>query len=131
MAATPKFLSLVDVLEIHSDQIERYGGEPGLRDHGLLDSALAMPAAGIKDQYLHEDICAMAAAYLFHIVKNHPFVDGNKRAGAMAAFVFLGLNGLALDAPEPAYEQLVLSVAESRAGKDEIAEFFRKNTAKR
>lgn len=131
MGTEPVFLLLADVLDIHRDEIERYGGEFGLRDQGLLESALAMPAAGIVGQYLHEDVYAMAAAYLFHIVKNHPFVDGNKRTGAMVAFVFLGLNGLALNAKEPAYQELVLSVAEGHSGKDEITEFFRRNTAKR
>lgn len=131
MAAGPVFLSLGDALEIHRDQIERYGGDLGVRDRGLLESALAMPCAGFGGQYLHEDIHAMAAAYLFHIVKNHPFVDGNKRAGAIAAYVFLRLNGVKLDAPEPAYERLVLAVAEGRADKAEIAGFFRSNSRRR
>ncbi len=131
MGSEPVFLLLADVLDIHCDEIEQYGGEPGLRDQGLLESALAMPAAGVVGQYLHEDIYAMAAAYLFHIVKNHPFVDGNKRTGAMVTFVFLGLNGLALTARELAYQELVLSVAEGHSGKDEIADFLRRNTARR
>lgn len=69
----------------------------------------------------------MAAAYLFHIVANHPFVDGNKRVGAMTAYVFLAMNGRSLRASNPAYERLVRSVAEGRCGKDEIAAFFRKH----
>jgi death-on-curing protein len=128
MAAGPEFLSLAEVLAIHRDQIERYGGEPHVRDLGLLESALAMPAAGSRGQYFHEDLPAMAAAYLFHIVRNHPFVDGNKRTGAMAAFAFLALNGLALDATEKEFEALVRAVAEGRAGKAEAAGFFRRNT---
>lgn len=67
----------------------------------------------------------MAAAYLFHLTQNHPFIDGNKRVGAMAAFVFLVLNGQMLEAPEDAYEQIVLGVATGTVGKSEIASFFR------
>jgi death-on-curing protein len=81
----PVFLNLAEVLEIHRDQIERYGGQPGIRDLDLLQSALAMPAAGFGDRYLHEDLLEMAAAYLFHIARNHPFVDGNKRTVAAAS----------------------------------------------
>jgi death-on-curing protein len=70
----------------------------------------------------------MAAAYLFHIVRNHPFIDGNKRVGAVAAFVFLALNGIDLDATEDAFEALVMEVAQSRVGKSEVAEFLRQNS---
>ncbi len=85
---TPVSLSLAEVLEIHRDQIERYGGHAGLRDLGLLQSALAMPAARFGGRYLHGDLLEMAAAYLFHIEQNHPFIDGNKRTGTVAAIVF-------------------------------------------
>jgi len=123
----PVFLGLDEALEIHEDQIERYGGRAGIRDMALLQSALAMPRAGSGGQYFHADIHEMAAAYLFHLVQNHPFVDGNKRVGAMAAFVFFELNGLTLEAPEPAFEKLVLSVAEGKSDKAAIAAFFRKH----
>ena len=121
------FLSVEDVIEIHADQIQRYGGSFGIRDAELLHSALGMPEAGFGDQYLHADLFEMAAAYLYHIVQNHPFIDGNKRAGTMAAFVFLKLNGLTLEADESAFETLVLQAAQGQVGKDAIADFFRKN----
>ena len=73
----PLFLTLAEVIAINSDQCRRYGGLAGVRDEGLLLSALAMPQAGFGDEYAHSDIFEMAAAYLFHIVKNHPFIDGN------------------------------------------------------
>ena len=73
----PTFLTLDEVIEIHRDMIERYGGSFGIRDEGLLESAVAMPQAGFGEQYPHSSVFEMAAAYLFHIVKNHPFVDGN------------------------------------------------------
>ena len=123
---SPVFLELEDVLEIHQDQIERYGGRLGVRDMGLLESAVAMPRAGIAGRYLHGDLPEMAAACLFHLVKNHPFVDGNKRVGAMAAFTFLRLNGQTLRASLAAsFEALVLSVAVGKTGKSAVAEFFR------
>ena len=124
--AEPRFLSVEDVIDIHADQIERYGGSLGVRDVELLRSAIGMPEAGFGNQYLHADLFEMAAAYLYHIVQNHPFIDGNKRTGAMAAFVFLQLNGFTLDADESAFESLVLRAAQGQTDKSPIAKFFRK-----
>ena len=73
----PLFLSLEEVLEIHRQQIERYGGASGVRDLALLESAITQPQAKYSNEFLHSSIPAMAAAYLFHICRNHPFVDGN------------------------------------------------------
>lgn len=69
---TPQFLSLDQIILIHQNQLKFYGGESGLRDMGLLQSALAMPSSGFGEEYFHKDLYEMAAAYLFHIVKNHP-----------------------------------------------------------
>jgi death-on-curing protein len=121
----PEFLNLAEVLEIHNDQIDRYGGSFGVRDMGLLRSALAMPAGSFRGSFLHADLFEMAAAYLFHIVQNHPFVDGNKRTGAVAALVFLSLNDIEIDADEDSFEKMVLDVAASRADKTTVAGFFR------
>ena len=74
----PVLLTLDEVLEIHRDQLARYGGSQGIRDLGLLQSALAQPPATFGGQFLHADLFETAAAYLLHIVQNHPFVDGNK-----------------------------------------------------
>ena len=123
----PTFLSLGEVLEIHRDQINRYGGDPGIRDLGLLQSALAMPAAGLGGCYLHGDLYEMAAAYLFHIVQNHPFIDGNKRTGAVAALVFLALNAVVIDVEEDVFESVVWAVARGEAAKATVSEFFRKH----
>jgi death-on-curing protein len=122
------FLRLAEVVAIHRDQISRYGGSTGVRDWGLLRSALAMPAATFGGRYLQSDICEMAAAYLFHIVSNHPFVDGNKRVGAVAADVFLTLNDLRLTATSDDYADLVLAVARGETSKSALAEFFRAHT---
>lgn len=94
----PAILTLDEVFSIHADQIRRYGGRPGIRDLALLQSALAMPETTFDAEYLHPTISEMAAAYLFHIARNHPFVDGNKRTALMCALVFLGLNGRRLRA---------------------------------
>lgn len=123
----PRFLTVEDVLRLHRDQIDRYGGSHGVRDHGLLDSALAQPQVGLGEEYAHKDLFEMAAAYLFHLVQNHPFNDGNKRIGAYAALVFLFMNGLKVTDVEAEFEALVLAAACGEKKKPEIAEFFRKN----
>ena len=121
-----RFLSLEQVLGIHRDEIDLYGGEPGVRDTGLLESALAMPAATFGGQFLHRDIFEMAAAYLFHIAKNHPFLDGNKRVGVAAANTFLILNGHELDVPQTEIIAFVLALAQSERTKTDAAVFVRR-----
>lgn len=121
----PLFLDLDRVLRTHVSLIERYGGEEGVRDVGLLHSAIAVPQASFGGELLHQDLFEMAAAYLYHIVQNHPFVDGNKRTGAAAAIIFLAMNGVDLEADEPGLVDLTVAVARGEVGKSEIAEFFR------
>src|SRR5712692_11546926 len=122
---SPTFLTLDEVLEIHRDQLARYGGAVGVRDLGLLQSALAQPQATFGGQFLHADLFEMAAAYLFHLVQNHPFVDGNKRVGAVVALVFLRMNDQDPGITNVDLESLVLSVAQGQANKASIATFFR------
>ena len=124
----PVFLGLDEVIEIHHDQVKRYGGRPGILDIGILKSTVAMPSATFDGNYLHTDIYQMAAAYLFHIVRNHPFIDGNKRAGVVAAVVFLMLNGIDVHADEDDLERMVLLTAEGKADKATIARFFENNS---
>ena len=121
-----KFLSLTEVLAIHRDQVSRYCGTTGIRDIELLKSALGIPMATFGGEFLHTDVFEMAAAYLFHLVKNHPFLDGNKRVGAVAALVFLLLNGHDFDAPEDDLVEMVLSVAQGQIDKAEVAVFIRR-----
>lgn len=123
----PDFLSLEDLLLLHGDQIGLYGGDHGVRDLGLLESALAQPQASFSGQHLHGDLFEMAAAYLFHIVQNHPFLDGNKRTGVVAALVFLDLNGVEIDAPPGSLYDLTIAVATGQTGKADIAAFFHKH----
>lgn len=121
---TPIFLTIEEVLEIHENQIQVFGGTLGVRARGELESAIGMPSSGFDDKYFHGSLFLMAAAYLYHITKNHPFVDGNKRTGAVSAFTFLQLNGLDLNAPDEKFYDLVIGVAENTYEKADIAEFF-------
>ncbi len=111
MNLRPKFVSLDQVVALHKLQIEQFGGSQGIKDEGLLLSALAQPEAGSLDQYFHKDLYEMAAAYLFHLVKNHAFYDGNKRIAALISAVFLQVNGLIVTANEDEFEKLVLAAA--------------------
>ena len=120
----PPFLTLDEVLALHADQIRRYGGRGGVRDLALLQSAIATPKASFDGDFLHTTVFEMAAAYLFHIVQNHPFVDGNKRLGLMAALVFLALNDRGLDADPDDLAELVIGVAAGRTTKSEVAVFM-------
>ena len=122
---TTDFLTIDEVVAIHCDQIDRYGGEPGIRDVGLLLSAVSMPQAAFEGEMLHPDLIDKAAVYLFHIVSNHPFIDGNKRTGAVAAIVFLELNGVELRADEKGIENITRSVAEGKTGKEDVSAFLR------
>ena len=122
----PVFLELGEILLIHQNQLERYGGSPGIRDIGILQSATAMPRAGIADRYLHEDLFEMAAAYMYYVVRDHPFVDGNKRTGAVAALVFLEMNGIEILVDEEELESTVRSVAEGNTTKADITKFLRR-----
>ena len=118
---TPRFLSLAEALEIHQDQIARYGGSPGVRDMDLLKSALGMPAATFAGDFLHPGLHEMAAAYLFHLVQNHPFIDGNKRVGTVAAIIFLDLNGVEIKARQNELAEMVLAVARGELDKADVA----------
>ena len=124
---SPEFLRVDEVLRIHEDQIQRYGGDASIRDPGLLLSAVAMPRASFGGEVLHRDLFEIAAAYLFHLAQDHPFVDGNKRTATAAALVFLDMNGVELEADEDALVELVLAVARGEADKARIAEFFRRH----
>lgn len=125
---TLQFLSVDDVLAIHENTIRHEGGLPGLRDPGLLESAVLMPQQQFGGEYLHSGRAAMAAAYLFHISQNHPFYDGNKRAGVLAALIFLEANG-AQSLPDPEeLEAMALQVAAGACGKAALTDWLRRQT---
>lgn len=120
----PLFLSLDEVLEIHAQQIERYGGSAGIRDPAGLESAIATPQATFGGEFLHRTIPAMAAAYLFHLSQNHAFIDGNKRVGANAAITFLLMNDWEPTFDETELVDLVLAVASGGMTKQDLTEAF-------
>jgi death on curing protein len=124
-----RFLTKRLVLGIHRDQIEHFGGRPGIRDQTLLDSALEQPRATFGGTLLHPTVHEQAAAYLFHLVNNHPFVDGNKRVSFAAMDVFLRLNGLRLELSNEAAYDLVIGAAKSELDKEAISEIIRANTS--
>ncbi len=101
---------------------------PYLRDHGLLESAALTPAVRLGGRFLHDGIPAMAAAYLFHLCRNHPFADGNKRTALASAEVFIRLNGMRLAADDRALEELTIGVAAGTVSKEEVVAFFREHT---
>jgi death-on-curing protein len=125
----PVFLTVDEVLALHEHQIAVYGGSPGLRDFGLLESAAATPSASFGGELLHASLPEMAAAYLYHLTSNHAFVDGNKRVGLAAALTFLRLNGLRETCSGDALVELTLGVADGSLSKAEVAVFFAKHTA--
>ncbi len=124
MPTEPVWLDRTIVAYIHEDQIRQHGGLFGVRDEGLLESALARP----RQRWTYEpesDLAALAAAYAFGIAKNHPFLDANKRVAFMAAYTFLRVNGLHLVAPEPEAVQMMLDVAAGELGEPELAAWLR------
>lgn len=125
---TPIFLMLDEVLALHGEQIDWFGGSHGIRDPALLDSALSTPRASFDGSFLHPTLFEMAAAYLFHLCRNHPFVDGNKRTALKVALVFLGMNDLEIEAAGDELVNLVLGVAKGKISKAEIAVFLQSHT---
>lgn len=121
------FITLQEIIDDHAEIIDKYGGVHGIRDMGLLSSAIEMPKAMIFGEDLHPTIFDKAAAYLFHIVCNHPFVDGNKRTGIMAALVFLRQNRIHIEfSKEQTFilEELIVNTADGKMTKEQIAGFF-------
>ena len=125
-----KFLEKSVLLTFHEDHLRRYGGLSGIRDHGLLDSALAQPVATFDGEYIYKDIFQMAAAYGYHLCSNHPFVDGNKRTALVAMYLFLFVNGHQLIADKKSLYAIVMGVADGSIDKQQLADFLASNTRK-
>ena len=122
----PIFLTVNQVVSIQKRQLARDGGLGGVRDWNLLESA-AMQARMTFDRiYLHDDLFLMAAAYLFHLVKNHLFLDANKRVGLVTVLLFLEINGFVVADPEEILYDTTINVAEGKLGKNDLAEVLRR-----
>jgi death on curing protein len=124
----PEWLDIDIVLDIHAEQLALFGGGDGLRDRGLLESALARPLN--KFAYGETDLAALAAAYAFGIARNHPYVDGNKRAAFASLIVFLGLNGIDFDAPPEEATAVILELASGKLEEEGLARWIRDNSPK-
>ena len=121
-----KFLTKKFVVTYHARLIDFFEGSEGIRDEGLLDSALAQPEATFEGELLHGDVWAIAAAYAFHLCRNHPFVDRNKRIAAVAMGTFLSVNGHSVRFDEVDLYQTIMAVAEGRLGKSELTNWLRR-----
>ncbi|NEU72035.1 type II toxin-antitoxin system death-on-curing family toxin [Hassallia byssoidea VB512170] len=121
---TPRFLTISQVLDIHQDEINSFGGTSGVRDEGLLDSALAQPQATFGGELLHPTIGEQAAAYLYHLAMNHPFIDGNKRTAFAVMDTFITLNGYSLNLSEEQAYNLVIRVVQREMSKEELSAFL-------
>jgi len=134
MSATPNncfHLTVEIVREIHAEAIARFGGLAGVRETALLESAVAAPQASFGGQSPYQDLAEVAAAYLFYLCRNHPFIDGNKRTALGACIVFLRLNGIEPNADGPEWEDLALAVAASAVDRDEATQRLRRLLPKR
>ena len=124
------YLTVEQVLRIHARQVERFGGDPGVRDRGLVESAVAQPRARFGGQSLYPTIEEKAAALAFSLVRNHPFADGNKRTGAAAMLLFLGRNGFTIEATEDEMESIVLRLAAGTLDRDGLVAWVRARIAR-
>lgn len=125
---TPRFISLSEVIDIHADVLEWLGGTTGIRDEGLLESALAQPQATFSGKFLHATIDEQAAAYLYHLAKNHPFLDGNKRTAFAVMDTFLRVNSYTLTLTNEEAYTLVQDVVNGRVSKTELAALLGRST---
>ncbi len=123
-----RFLTYDEAMEIYRASAAVFGGDYGIRDQAMLESALAQPEAGGPGGYYHRDIFEMAAAYLYHISENQALIDGNKRVGVLLALVFLELNGYEFTVSSEEFTRTVLAMADGRLNKADIAEFIRKHS---
>lgn len=117
-----RFLTVEDVLGLHEDSIRLYGGGTGVRDHGLLESAVLSIQQTFGGEFLYPTLFAMAAAIWHGVVANHPFVDGNKRTGLRAGHTLLLINGWNLTLSSDEVEELTLQIAKGELTRDQLAE---------
>jgi death-on-curing protein len=118
------------VLTIHADLLQRYGGQPGVRDRGLLESALAQPKVTMGGRYAHRSIFAKAFAYGYHVCKNHPFVDGDKRVAFVLMDIFLQKNGWEIVASEEEAYSTMVALASGEFTKSQLASWLREHSSR-
>ena len=118
------------VVSIHADLLQRYGGRPGLRDRNLLESALAQPKMTIDGKFVHKTLFEKTAAYGFHVCRNHPFIDGNKRVAFILMDIFLQKNGWEMVAPEEEVYSMMMDLASGKFSKAQLASWVKEHSAK-
>lgn len=123
------FLPKQTLLFFHKQLIQTYGGSHGIRDHGLLDSALEQPKATFGGKYLHDSLIKMAAAYGYHLCNNHPFIDGNKRIALVAMDVFLQRNGYEIIATEKETYKMMINLSSGNLSKEKLVHWLESNTS--
>ncbi len=125
-----RFIPKEVVLTIHADLLQRYGGKPGLRDMGLLESALGQPRMTFGGRYVHKTLFDKAAAYGYHVCKDHPFVDGNKRVAFVLMDIFLQRNGWEIVSPEEEAYSMVINLASGNLTKAKLSVWLREHSSK-
>jgi death on curing protein len=126
-----RFLEKSTLLVFHEDHLRLYGGKKGIRDHGLLDSALAQAQASFDGDTVHPNLFHMAAAYGYHLCQNHPFIDGNKRTALVAMYLFLHVNGYQIKADNKSLFAIMIGVASGVVGKQELADYLAEHARRR
>ncbi len=121
------FLDFNRIVQLNKLAISTFGGSDGIRDRGLIESAISQPQASFGGEYLHGNLYLMAAAYFFHISESQGFSDGNKRTGFLALFAFLKLNGCDLTIPDDYLWPILMEVTSGQRGKSDLADFLTNN----
>jgi death on curing protein len=124
----PRWITMPQIVQIHSEQLAIFGGPPGLRDAGLLEAAIDRPRN--KFAYGEDDWGALAAAYAYGLAKNYPFIDGNKRIAFVSIIVFLEKNGVVVDLPQPDAVRVIVELAASKLSEKELANWTREHIIK-
>lgn len=128
MIEETEFLEVEDLLIIHRNQIELYGGSHGLRDEKLLDSAVNAVQASFDGEHMHRTVYERASAYIYYISQNHPFIDGNKRTALAAGLVYLDINGIEIDDPNEELYEMMIEVSIGNSSKERVSEVLKRLT---
>jgi death-on-curing protein len=125
-----RHLEVDDILQLYDVVMEKYGGVKGIRDRRLLESALAQPQVILFGEMVYKNLYEIGAAYFFYIIKNHPFIDGNKRVGLLATLTFFEINGFIVEVDSDSLYQLTQYVADSTLTLEDVAKFFEESSKK-
>ncbi len=126
MSVETDFLEVEDIIIVHRNQIELYGGSSGVRDIGLLDSAVNAVQASFDGEYMHKTPYERASAYIYYIAQNHPFTDGNKRTALAAGLVYLDMNGIEIDDPDEELYEMMIEVSTGNFSKERVSEILKR-----